>query len=384
MLQRLKVGFIILLMVKILEKLKHLFFPKVNADVQHDMDVESIRNIKHVSSVAAVFEIITLSLYIPTIKQFDHASFVNIFSVLYCIFVGTVGWLLSVIFLKKKSFNHILASVFLFLFFAGLASWAVWNGYREYNRGGQMITFFAVILILVCFVPLKPLSSIVMTAGIYYGLLTALKTIDGAAGIHKLNYAVLSLVSLLGMIVRYHSQIRASDRAVRLQKHNEELEYNNCHDALTGLRNRYALNDDVEKFAGQKLTAFMIDVNYFKEINDKYGHGVGDEVLKETARNIEKIFPGSLCYRYGGDEFLVLDVGCKNEKRGSYSFSTPIVQDGNVVFSIGYVEGSPNNSDELFVLFCEADVNLYEMKRFTHAPENGGHDRRKPMPVTPQ
>ena len=65
-------------------------------------------------------------------------------------------------------------------------------------------------------------------------------------------------------MVRYHSQIRTSDRAVRLQKHNEQLEHNNRHDALTGLRNRYALNEDIKEIAGQKLTAFMVDVNYFK------------------------------------------------------------------------------------------------------------------------
>jgi len=364
-------------MPKIIGKLRHLFFPKVNVDVQHDMDVESIRNIQHVSSVAAIFEIITLSLYIPTVQQFDRASIINILSVLYCIFIGTAGCIVSILFLKKKAFHHNLASIFLFLFFAGLAAWAVWNGYREYNRGGQMITFFAVILILVCFVPIQPFFSVLLTAGIYYGLIATLKTIDGAAGIHRMNYSVLALVSLLTMIVRYHSQIRTSDRAVRLQKHNEQLEYNNRHDALTGLRNRYALNEDIKEIAGKQLTAFMVDVNYFKEINDKYGHAIGDEVLQETARHIKAIFPESMCYRYGGDEFLVLDVGSKNEKRGSYSFSTPVVPDGNVLFSIGYVDGTPNTSDELFALFCEADVMLYEMKRFTHAPENGGHDRRK-------
>ena len=285
--------------------------------------------------------------------------------------------IISTRFLAKKSFRHFSASIFRFLFFVGLACWAVWNGYREYNRGGQMITFFAVILILVCFVAMKPLLCIVLSFGIYGSLYAVLNNVDGALEIHKLNYIVLSLVSLLAMIVRYHSQIRTSDRAVKLQKHNEDLEYNNRHDALTGLRNRYALNNDILEIAGQKLTAFMIDVNYFKEINDTYGHAIGDEVLRESANNLRMAFPGSLCYRYGGDEFLILDVGCKNEKRGVYSFSTPVVPSGNIVFSIGYVEGSPNNHEELFLLLSQADVKLYEMKRFTHAPENGGHDRRK-------
>ena len=61
-----------------------------------------------------------------------------------------------------------------------------------------------------------------------------------------------------------------------------------------------------------------------------------------------------------------------------------MVPDGNVVFSIGYVDGTPNNSDELFTMFCESDIKLYEMKRFTHDPKNGGHDRRKTRPVKPQ
>ena len=359
------------------QRIKRIFFPDVNEDVLHDVDRESIKNIYHVSHVAGIFELITLITYLMTVKQFNSSTFTNVGSVLYCIVVCIVSSLTSAAFIRKKSFKHISASIFRFLFFVGLAVWAVWNGYREYGRGGQMLTFFAVIMILVCFVPMKPINCIILTAGIYVSLFVVLNAIDGAEKLHRINYFVLALVSLLGMIVRYHSQIRTSDRAVQLQKHNEQLEYNNRHDALTGLRNRYALNVDVAEIAGKKLTAFMIDVNYFKEINDTYGHAIGDEVLQETARNIKKIFPDSLCYRYGGDEFLILDVGCKNEKRGTYSFSTPAVPSGSVVFSIGYVEGSPKTNDELFLLLSQADVKLYEMKRFTHDPKNGGHDRRK-------
>ena len=358
-------------------KLKNIFFPRTNADVLYLMDVESIKNIYHVSAVAAVFEFLTLITYISTLEQFNYKELVNVSSVLFCIIICLACCITAMTFLSKKTFNHLAVSLFRLLFFIGLATWAVWNGYREYNRGGQMITFFASILILVCFIPMQPLNCIILNIGIYGSLYVIVSKIDGAAEIHKLNYLILILVSLLAMIIRYHLQIRTSERVVQLQNHNEELGYSNRHDALTGLRNRYALNEDIKEIAGQMLTAFMIDVNYFKEINDKYGHGVGDEVLKETANTIRKIFPGSLCYRYGGDEFLVLDVGCKNVKLGSYSFSTPMVPDGNVVFSIGYVEGTPNNIEELFTLLCESDVRLYEMKRFTHAPENGGHDRRK-------
>ena len=341
------------------------------------MDTESIKNIYHVSLATVIFEILTLLLYLFTRTEFNLAILVNISSVLYCIIVCLVSWLTAIHFLKKKSFSHRFVSAFRFLFFLALASWAVWNGYRQYIRGEQVLTFFAVMLILVCFVPVKPWHSIFLSFGIYAGLFVVLFGIDRAVGIHKINYMALCLVSLMGMIVRYHSQIRTSDRAVRLQKNNEQLEYNNRHDALTKLRNRYALNADVNDFAGKQLTAFMIDVNYFKEINDTYGHAVGDEVLKLTARTLENLFPNCLCYRFGGDEFLIVDVGGKSEKVGFYTFDVNAFPSGKVMLSIGDADGSPKTHKEFFDLLAQADAKLYEMKRFTHAPENGGHDRRK-------
>lgn len=55
------------------------------------------------------------------------------------------------------------------------------------------------------------------------------------------------------------------------------------------------------------ISILFIDIDFFKQINDQYGHQAGDEVLKQLAQVIqESIRPTDLCCRYGGEEFLVL------------------------------------------------------------------------------
>jgi len=84
-------------------------------------------------------------------------------------------------------------------------------------------------------------------------------------------------------------------------------------DELTSLPNRRAflrrLEDEVARVQryGFPLSLVLIDLDYFKQINDKYGHGGGDEVLKVYAKNILSIFRHhDLVARYGGEEFAVL------------------------------------------------------------------------------
>jgi diguanylate cyclase (GGDEF)-like protein len=86
------------------------------------------------------------------------------------------------------------------------------------------------------------------------------------------------------------------------------------HDSLTGIANR----DRMNAFAKSALAlhqrgpvaALMIDMDRFKDINDSFGHATGDQVLKEVARRLgSSIRAGDLVARFGGDEFLVLQVG---------------------------------------------------------------------------
>ena len=172
----------------------------------------------------------------------------------------------------------------------------------------------------------------------------------------------------------------AQDRALRdadalaslLKEDNELLEQASATDELTGLRNRFALRRDYPHYAneGRSLHIMMLDLDDFKAINDSHGHGQGDKVLTDVGQVLSDVFGPQHCYRYGGDEFLVIvpewtDVAfgaaCEamQSKLEELSFG-----DGEapVLFSGGYVSGTPLYQTDLRLMIRQADDNLYRAK----------------------
>ena len=79
-------------------------------------------------------------------------------------------------------------------------------------------------------------------------------------------------------------------------------------DELTGLPSRRELNERLRSL-GRRYTIAMVDVDKFKSFNDKYGHDLGDQVLKMVAAKLAAVGGGGKAYRYGGEEFTVLFPG---------------------------------------------------------------------------
>ena len=117
---------------------------------------------------------------------------------------------------------------------------------------------------------------------------------------------VLALAALLLLLLLR----RGRETRRRLQDHQARLRVQSERDALTGMASRRHAQA-VLRAAGQQAGSFsgallMIDIDHFKQINDRHGHGVGDQVLAETARRIAAALgPHDLVARWGGEEFLV-------------------------------------------------------------------------------
>ncbi len=82
-----------------------------------------------------------------------------------------------------------------------LSAWSIWTSFRQYSRGEQILTFYALEIMLVCFVALRPWLSTVLTAGVYAVLYWTLYRVDGAAGINSFNYIILAIVSIIGLTI---------------------------------------------------------------------------------------------------------------------------------------------------------------------------------------
>ena len=89
-----------------------------------------------------------------------------------------------------------------------------------------------------------------------------------------------------------------------LHKHVNNSQYNATHDILTGLPNRLYLNTELEKYLlkSKQFALFFIDLDGFKQINDKFGHHIGDRVLVEASKRMNNL--NNFTVRLSGDEFV--------------------------------------------------------------------------------
>jgi diguanylate cyclase (GGDEF)-like protein len=145
-------------------------------------------------------------------------------------------------------------------------------------------------------------------------------------------------------------------------------------DGLTGLWNRNTFQHLVESYLGGEENSgalMMIDVDYFKSVNDTYGHLAGDNLLKACAGAMRRILRDSdIIGRQGGDEFVVFCRGIKSAaiaKKKAAQISEAwksVVPDGgtkHVTASIG-IALSPRHGTTFQELYSNADAALYRAK----------------------
>jgi diguanylate cyclase (GGDEF)-like protein len=187
------------------------------------------------------------------------------------------------------------------------------------------------------------------------------------------------LVTVL-ILLLYRTLARSRQQAWGLVgEKTDELEYRGLHDPLTDLPNRILVLDRAEQILARgrrqdlPVTALFVDIDGFKQINDRYGHQVGDDVLRQVGARLKTILRDSdTVGRLGGDEFVmlvdsagldaapelvaerILDV-LRQPIQLPQSSRPPI----SVTASIGIATGRPSCAEDLMQ---DADLALYKAK----------------------
>lgn len=166
------------------------------------------------------------------------------------------------------------------------------------------------------------------------------------------------------------------NRTFELQQANQQLSALANTDVLTGLLNRRALMIELARIQqeaaeqNRTISLAMLDVDHFKNINDRYGHLVGDTVMRKAANIIRNnIRQNDFAGRYGGDEFVIaiaasLEISHNIAERIRHEFTTLIVKNNDtelkITVSIGLFEMKPD--DNISVALDRADNMLYWAK----------------------
>ena len=150
-------------------------------------------------------------------------------------------------------------------------------------------------------------------------------------------------------------------------------------DSLTGLYNRRYFNETIERELARAkredypVSVMIMDIDLFKEINDSYGHAVGDEALRLLSGLINiNIRAGDIAYRYGGDEFVVVMPGASIETARDRAdmvckaFNAALVHESSqsvsATISVG-IAIYPEHGDRGSEILHNADLALYKAKQ---------------------
>ncbi len=201
------------------------------------------------------------------------------------------------------------------------------------------------------------------------------------------------ITDLVAQIVAQTREIVATNRefnarlnettaeANRLREDLERIRAEAATDPLTGLANRKTFDEALEsalseaRVSGGEVSLLMVDVDFFKKINDEHGHLVGDKVLKFLAATLRQTVKGrDLVARYGGEEFAVIlrDTPCEDGVRVAESIRAAVEtaklkrtgteeELGRITVSVGV--GSSRNFRSPEGLIGAADQALYVSKR---------------------
>ncbi|MCZ4560390.1 diguanylate cyclase [Rhodococcus sp. IEGM 1401] len=208
--------------------------------------------------------------------------------------------------------------------------------------------------------------------------------LDSTVVVLGVAVVLLSLVRQVITLVQNDNLLRSLTRA------QAELTYRAHHDGLTGLLNRSSFDEHLraavhDARAGRgRAVLLLIDLDDFKSVNDRFGHGGGDRLLIELARRLDRCVVDGVVARFGGDEFTALvyadlDAGRATAVRIAETMRTAHEIDGHSVsvgvcvgvVQIGQLDRTPHDTttvagsdtadeDELMRL---ADRAMYEAKR---------------------
>ena len=353
-------------------KIKYWLLPETNEKIDSEINENNINNLHNLSLAIAVIQTISLIIFLPLqIGKSKPGAFTSAVHVFLCVVICAVIFALTSVMIKKNSFsNNRYINTFIVVFIAMIIIWSEFVSIKHYISNFQMLTFFTAELCVVLFIKLKPVISIAVvtlsSASFYIYLYFFVK----GQPINLYNYAMFFLILIAGATQSYRYTVNNIKQRNQINLFNNNLQIIANHDITTRLRNRYSLGLKIGETIDKEICIAMIDINKFKSINDTYGHLFGDEVLKIVADKMVEIFDGDNVFRYGGDEFLVVEEEKDLEqfkdkfRRLNMKLRNSRVNDTEITIQccFGCVKSTVRKSKDFSELILLADKKLYDEK----------------------
>ncbi|MBR1536772.1 MAG: EAL domain-containing protein [Treponema sp.] len=279
--------------------------------------ISNIRSSIYVSVIVAIIEIWMLIMMISgIIKNSENYSFHWLFfhTISYTVLlaISLIMLVYSALYLKGKVSNKRVANFIRILFSLAMIAFALYVSYTSKDRGGQVFAFISVITFINCIFVWNPFVSFICLTGVFAVYIYLQSKIVPITLSIKVNGFTTWLAFLVTALNTHNQKRVESQKDEQLQKMNNYLEEKSRMDELTNLANRRYFYSEASKFLNDgkndisKICFAYMDLENFKNYNEKYGFQAGTNFLRTVAKIIKKNFKGELVARFSDDHFVVL------------------------------------------------------------------------------
>ncbi|HHW31105.1 MAG TPA: GGDEF domain-containing protein [Clostridiaceae bacterium] len=384
---------------EILTKLREFLFLSIQDKYKREFDIETARvnlgRAKITSLCFLVVEIIMLAVFLSV----KGKNFLRLpdryYGIMYItMIIAMVFYLTLYIRLGKdvqKYCTNIQIAGTSFVIF--ILSWCAGISLLDqltYN--GQIIVYTVAVLAVAVTPFYKPfilLAAYTVTHALFIALMPLFQKSGGILFGNYVNSTIFIIISWVISYMRYRNRIEDFIKSKEIQEKNDELERLNKEleklsyiDYLTGISNRTMFDIIVKeewnrcKHQHEPFSLIILDIDFFKEYNDNYGHRAGDSCIKKIAEVLSNFAERShfTVARYGGDEFAILLPYTDKEK--AFSFAEDTRRDveklniehayssaaDHVTISLGVNTIIPSDESSIEEFFDTADKALYKAK----------------------
>lgn len=218
----------------------------------------------------------------------------------------------SLIFMKKEKVNGLIGKVIHVTFSFVCIAFGIYISYLDYIKGEQFITLMTMVIFVFCFLVWRPVYSIsFLTAAFCFFYAICTRKIP-ATYATQINLFIIWIAIIMASSNAFHQKLKEARNDEQLEHTNNILMKLSISDEVTGIANiqyfrsqAFALMHD-KSVDISKLIFLFLDIEHFKNFNEKYSFLEGNEFLRMFGQKIEEEFKGSIVSHFSNDNFAIL------------------------------------------------------------------------------
>ncbi len=299
------------------ERIKRFFgIEKYSPYISSYFENTNIRSSLYVSSVVIAIELFMICSVI--IRQFSEetrrsTSWLVIHLICYSVLLlsALCLFIYSACHIKKKSQNPRKGQILRIIFSIISISFGIYISFLDYQKGEQFVTLMTMTLFVFCFIVWRPIYTILFLSCSYALFYTLCNSIIPATYATKVNLSIVLISIFMSAINSYYQTISSARKDERLERAHNILLKLSISDEVTGIANmHYFRSQSLEIMHNKntdlsKMIFLFLDIENFKNYNEKYNYWEGNCFLKEFAEKIEEVFEGAISAHFSNDNFVI-------------------------------------------------------------------------------